>query len=80
MDDLEHVSRALLRSRDSAVEQHVRGILTARGVDPDDRSAGWEARARSALADLELVDEGLEWDDTGRHVTARTTVRPRRLP
>jgi hypothetical protein len=68
LDDLGDVTSALLRARAAAVEQHLRGILTARGIDPDDRSDGWEDRARSALARRRTRRRR---PGVGRHRTAR---------
>ena len=70
--------RDLLMRQTKAVEDYLRDLLRARGIDPDDRSDGWEARAREALGDVELVDS-YDMDDRYR-MTARTTIRPRVTP
>lgn len=66
----------LLRRQTEAVEQRLRALLTARGIDPDDRTDGWEDRAREALADLEIV-ESVDMSDPYR-MTATTEIRPRK--
>lgn len=64
----------LLRQQTKAVDAGLREIIAARGVDPDDRSPGWEDRCRAVLADLEW-HESVEWlgDYRARIVT---TIRP----
>ena len=66
----------LLRRQTIAVDDYLRDLLRARGVDPDDRSDGWEDRARDTLADLEIEDT-YDMDDRYQ-MTATTTIRPRR--
>ena len=65
----------LLRQQARAVDQKLRDVLTIRGVDPDDRSLGWEDRAREALGDLELT-ESVEWLENYR-ARIVTTIRPK---
>lgn len=57
------------------VEQSLRELLTVAGLDPDDRSVGWQERARTALAGLE-VDTSFDWADDGR-MMATTVIRRR---
>lgn len=43
------------RQMSHAIEMRLARILCAHGVDPDDRSEGWEARAREILKDFEII-------------------------
>ena len=65
----------LLRQQARAVDQKLRDVLATRGVDPDDRSPGWEDRARDALEGLELT-ESVEWLDNYR-ARIVTVIRPK---
>lgn len=77
MDEIQTLTSDLIRRQSEAVERRLRQILEARSVDPDDRTDGWEDRARDALADLHL-DESVEWIDE-YHARIVTTIRPRAL-
>lgn len=68
----------LLRAQAKAVDEALADILRARGVDPDDRTEGWEDRCRAALADLELT-ETTRWTGDWTLLT-ETTIAPRRPP
>ena len=76
MDALTTMIAELTRSQAKAVEARLRQLLIAKGIDPDDRSPGWEDRARRALGDLELSDS-VEWLDECR-ARITTTIRPKR--
>ena len=69
--------RDLLLAQARAVEDYLRELLTARGIDPEDRTDGWEDRARKALADLEIV-YSIDASDMCR-IFIETTIRPRPL-
>lgn len=58
-----------------AVEERLRAILAACGVDPDDRSPGWQDRARAALPGLQ-VDRSSEWTEDNQ-LTMTAVIRRR---
>lgn len=74
MNELSQVYVAeLLAAQARAVDLKLRDILTARGVDPDDRSPGWADRGRTALADVEIRD--VTRFDGPYRIVVETTVR-----
>lgn len=75
-DAIQTAVEGLLRRQARGVEDRLRRMLEERGIDPDDRSEGWEDRARAALGDLEIV-ERTDWSDPYR-LTLTTEIRPRR--
>lgn len=69
----------LLRQQRAAVERYLRDVLVARGVDPEDRTEGWEGRARAALADIEAVDTfdmSEDYPDDRHHRVPAASARP----
>jgi hypothetical protein len=73
---IRHEFRQLADRAAEAVEQNLRQLLAAAGFDPDDRSDGWEDRARVAFAGTE-VDTTFDSTVAGQ-LTVVTTVRHRR--
>lgn len=65
----------LLAQQRAALEQSLRDLLANNGVDPDDRTDGWEDRARAILSRFEAVDTFEMSDDFRASIT--TTIRPR---
>lgn len=65
----------LMMAQARAVEDHVRDLLRSYGIDPEDRTDGWEDRAREALSGLEVVDS-IDASDLCR-IFIETTIRPR---
>lgn len=67
----------LLRAQARAVEEWLARYLAAHGVDPDDRSLGWEERARAVLRDVEAVEELELTDGDPYRIVLTTTLRRR---
>lgn len=54
VERLQAQGRVLIEANLACADAALRDILTSRGIDPDDRSPGWEARAGARLADIRV--------------------------
>lgn len=66
----------LRRRMASQTDAEVAKLLAAIGIDPADRTEGWEDRARAALGGFKLETTYHLSDDDTLVMWAETTIRP----